>query len=326
MAERSAIFESVQIGKETTAGTAVAAGKKLLATSFEVGPNIEVDIFRPMGYKFNTIASLNQESVEGDISGAMSYTDLIYLFASLVADDTPATVGTTGKEWVFTSDSDGPDTSITYTIEQGSSVRAHKFAYGQVSGLTLSFSREGNEVSGTIMGKALTDGITLTTTPTEIALEPVMPTQVGVKMADTAAGLTAASYLTRFLSCEWSLTDRFVPLWTLNQSTSFDVTLEGEPSTELTMLMEADSVGMGLLTTMRAGSTKFVRIAAIGPVIGAGPATYELEIDTAVKITDVSPIHAEDEIIAVEWTGEFVHDATWTKAFSVRIVNALTAL
>jgi hypothetical protein len=326
MAERSTLFETVQIGVETTPGTAVAANKKLLATSFEIGANPDVSIFRPNGYKFPTIASLNREWVEGSVTGQMSYTDLVYLLSSLVTTDTPATTGTTGQEWVFASDSDGPDTPKTFTIEQGSSVRAHEFSHALITGLTLTFGNDGCEVDGTVIGTALTDGITLTATPTEIALQPVMRTQVAVYMADTAAGLSSADALERVLNVEWTLNDRFAPVWTLNQSTSWDAFVESEPDTEFTVMMEADAEGMGLLTTMRAGSTKFFRIEAIGPVIGAGPATYSLVIDTAVKITDVSDFRDEDNIVAVEWTGEFTHDVTWGKSFNISLINALTAL
>ena len=326
MAERSSLFESVQIGVETTPGTAVAAGKKLLATSFEVSPNPDVSVFRPNGYKFATIASLNREWVEGSITGQMSYTDLTYLLSSLITTDTPATSGTTGQEWVFTSDSDGPDTPKTYTIEQGSSVRAHEFAHGLVTGLTLSFNNDGCEVDGSFIGEALTDGITMTSTPTEIALQPVMRTQVQVYAEDSAAALSGATALARVLSAEWSLTDRYAPVWTLNGTTTWDAFVESEPTGEVKIMMEADAAGMGLLTTMRAGDTKFIRIEAVGPQIGAGPATYKLTIDTAVKITDVSDIRDEDNIIAVEWTGQFTHDSTWTKAFNISLINALTAL
>ena len=193
MAERSALFEAVQIGKETTPGTGVAANKKLLATSFELGPEVEVDTFRPNGFKFPTIASLNREHTTGDISGQLSYTDIVYLLSSLVTADTPENVGTTGYEWVFTSDSDGPDAPVTYTIEQGSSVRAHKVVNAQVTGLTLTFNRDGTEVGGTIIGEALEDGITLTGSPTSIDLQPVMVTEVGIKIAAAAADLAADS-------------------------------------------------------------------------------------------------------------------------------------
>lgn len=326
MPERSVLFEGVQIGKETTFGTSVAANKKLLATSFEVGPEVDISVFKPDGYKYNTIASLNTEWTEGSISGQMSYTDLVYLLSSLISADTPTTVGTTGSEWVFTSDSDGPDAPVSFTIEQGSSVRAHKFTGALVTGLTLSFSNDGCEVDGTIMGRALTDGITLTVTPTEIALEPVMRTQVSLKLADTAAGLAGATALTRGFAVDWSLTDRYAPVLALNQLTDFDAYIESEPSGEVTLLLEADAIGMALLTPMRAGATKFMRIQATGPVIGAGPATYSLIIDSALKVTDASEFQDEEDIVAMEWTMQFAHDSTFGKAFSVAVINALTAL
>lgn len=326
MAERSTLFESVQIGVESTPGTAVAAGKKLLATSFEVGPNPEIDVYRPNGYKFSTIASLNKEWTEGNIKGQMCYTDLTYLLSSLISADTPATVGTTGKEWVFTSDSDGPDAPVTFTIEQGSSVRAHKFAYGLVTGLTLSFADDGCTIDGTIIGKAMTDGITLTATPTEIALQPVMRPEVILKLADTAAGLAGATALTRGFAVDWSLTDRFMPVWALNGQSDWDAYTESEPKSEVTLLMEADAVGMGLLTTMRSGATKFLRIQATGPVIGAGPATYSLIIDTALKVKDVDKFSDNDNIVAIKWTFEMAHDSTFGKAFQVAVINALASL
>jgi hypothetical protein len=195
-----------------------------------------------------------------------------------------------------------------------------------VTGLTLTFNTDGCEVGGTIMGEALTDDITMTAAPTEVALQPVMRTEVGVKIAGTSGGLAAADFMARVLSVEWSLTDRFEPLWTLNQSTTYDVTLESEPTGEVTLLVEADAEGMSILTNMRSGDGFFLRIQATGPVIGAGPATYSLMIDTFVKITDISPIRAEDNIIAVEYTGSFSHDVTWGKAFSIALINALAAL
>jgi hypothetical protein len=326
MAERSALFETVQIGKETTPGTAVAADKKLLATGFEVSINADVNTYRPNGYKFNTIGALDFEMVEGNITGIPSYTDLTYLFSSLISADTPAASGTTGQEWVFTSDSDGPDAPVTYTIEQGSSVRAHSFANGQVTGLTLTINDDGVEMDGTIIGEALEDGITMTAAPTEIALQPVMRTEVGLKLNTSAAGLPAASLLTRGFAVEWSLTDRFAPLKTLNGTSTYDVVVESEPTGEIKLMLEADAAGMVPLTHMRAGSTLFLRIQATGPVIGAGPATYSLIIDTAFKVTDVSDFQVEQDVIAIEWTGTFVHDSTWGKAFNISLINALTAL
>lgn len=326
MVERATLFQGVQIGLESVPGTLVPANKKLLATGFQIGITPEVNIYKPAGYKYPTIASLDTEWVEGSLDGQMSYTDITYLLASLISADTPEASGTTGQEWIFVSDSDGPDAPVTFTVEQGSSVRAHRFGHCLVTGLTLTFNTDGTELSGSFIGTALEDGVTMTASPTEIEPVPIMRPQIAVYLADTAAGLDGATALARALSVEWALTDRFAPVVTLNQSTDWDTYIESEPSGRVTLMLEADAEGMGLLSTMRDGDTKFIRVQATGEQIGAGPATYELTIDTAFKVSNVDPFDDEEGIFAIQWTGSFVHDATWGKSFQASVVNDLTAL
>lgn len=326
MAERATVFQGTQLGVESTAGTEVNADKKLLATSFMFTPRPEVSFFRPQGSKFDTIAALDFEMTEGDIEGQMSYTDLTYLFSSLITTDTPSASGTTGQLWEFSSDSDGPDTPKTYTIEQGSSVRAQLATHGLITGLTLTWSNDGTEVGGTWIGKAISDGITMTSSPTEIALQPVLRTETLVYIEDDPDDLDAATALSRLLSIEWSLVDRYNPIRVINGTSTFPAVVEGVPNGEIKFLVQADAEGMGFLPDLRAGTTKFVRIEATGPQIGAGPATYQLTIDTAIKLQEPSELRDEDGVYAVEWTGKFVHDGTWGKAFQVSLINALTAL
>ncbi len=228
MTERASIFQGVQIGVESTPGTSVPANKKLQSISIEPSIKAEVKTFRPMGSKFSTLSALGKEWSESKISGQPTYDELTFLLASLVSYAAPAGAGTE-KTWTFSPLTSNPDTVKTFTVEQGGSVRAHKFTNGIVTGLTMKFSPGEVTLDGTMMGKALQDGITMTNSPTSIPLIPVLPTQVLVYLADTAAGLTGATALARVLSVEWSLTDRFGPLFVLNNSTSFVTTLEQEP-------------------------------------------------------------------------------------------------
>ena len=126
MTERSTIFEGIQIGVETTPGTLVAASKKLLAMTVEVGVKPEVDVYRPTGSKFATVTALAKEWVEGSISGPLSYTDIVYPLSSIISTATPTGAGAS-KTWTFSSNPDGPDMNKTFTIEGGSSGRAHRF-------------------------------------------------------------------------------------------------------------------------------------------------------------------------------------------------------
>lgn len=88
---------------------------------------------------------------------------------------------------------------------------------------------------------------------------------------------------------------------------------------------QADAAGMALLTNMRAGSTKFMRIKATGAQI-AGAEYYDLQIDTACKVTDVSPFEDSDGVFAIEWTMNGFYDATWTKTTEIAVVNTLATL
>jgi len=324
MAEIASIFQLCQLGIEVTPGTAVAATKKLASLLIEPQIKSEIQKYRGTGYKFPAIASMAKEWVEADLSGPITYTEIIYLLSSILGTTTP-TAGTTDQTWVFNIDPDGADTPKTYTVEWGDATRALEFDYGLVNALTLSFSREACELSGTMLGSAITDAITMTAGTTDVALIPVIPTQVSVKVADTQAGLTAAVALTRVVSAEWALTDRFNPAYFLDGSTDWAAAVETEPTLGVKLKMEKDAAGMGLLTQMRAGSTKFVRIQAIGNII-TGAVPYTLTVDTACKVTGEPSFSDEDGVQCIEWDMEGFYDSTWTKSTMITVINAVATL
>jgi len=206
-------------------------------------------------------------------------------------------------------------------------VRAHVVKYGIFPSLTIKWDDSGAEVSGDVLGLALVDGHTMTASGvTEVALVPATRIQTSIKLADTAATLGAASALTRPISAEWSITNRFAPIWALNQSSSWPAHIESEPEISFKLMLQADAAGMGLLTTMRADATKFARITCTGGVIPTTAVNYSITLDTAFRVTDVSEFTDEDGIFAIEWTGVGVYDATWTKAYNIVCVNTTAAL
>lgn len=162
--------------------------------------------------------------------------------------------------------------------------------------------------------------------PTNIAVQPIQPTEVSIYLADTAAGLSGASALTRALKASWKLGGRFNPLWVLDASQSSWVAhVEAEPAMEMKLMVEADSEGMGLLTQMRSGTSKFMRIQAVGPVI-ASSYYYTLTIDICGKVQPPSEFSDEGGVYAIEWTLQGAYDATWTKSVQVELTNTISAL
>ena len=326
MTDRATLHQGVQIGVETTAGTAVAANKKLLATTIEPAIQANVDTFRPLGGKFRTIGAIGKEWTQANISGQMVYTDIVYLLSSCMNYAAPAQqAATTAYKWTFSPDQDGVDTVKTYTVETGGSVRAHEVAYGLVTSFGYTITRDQADIRGTMMGALLTDGITMTATPTEIALQPLLPKQVDVYIDDTAANLGNTQF-TRVLSVDFELSDRFGPVWPLDSSqTSYAAHVETEPSAIFKILVEADSNGMGLLTQLRNGDKRFIRVEATGPLIDS-PYTYLFTHDVCGVISNVSEFRDDDGVYAVEWEFTVTYDATWTKATQIEVTNAITAL
>ncbi len=180
MSERTTITQVTQIGVESTPGTAVAATKKLGATSIEPSIQAEVQTFRPAGVKFNTIAAFGKDWTEASIEGPASYTDLAYLLAGALSYAAPAQQGgTTAYLWTFTPSHTAEDVVKTYTVERGSAVRAGRFSYGTVNEVGISFSRESVEVSGSMLGQQYEDDVHLSTNATYTLTANAAPPSAG---------------------------------------------------------------------------------------------------------------------------------------------------
>lgn len=333
MAERSTISQSGQIGVETTPGTAVAATRRLGSIGFSMAPQTEITSRRPVGQKYASLQVLGKEWTEAEIEGGPVYPELPYIFASLLAKPTvtqimDGTTATGAYRWIFDSSTFGDDNPVTFTVEQGSAVRAHRVVNGIITDLNFDWGREEVELGGTLLAKAIEDGITLTAGAASLAQVPVKPTDLSIYLDSTAAGL-GTTKLTRALSGAFSLESRFTPLWVVDRAVnSFAATLEGEPELEFSVTQMADAQGMASLNAMRNGETRFLRIEAVGPIIynGATPIRHSMIIDVAGQVSEPGEFSDEDGVFAMEWTFGGVHDPAWGKALRVEVVTTLAAL
>ena len=325
MAERATIFQGVQIGLEAVPGTRVAASKKLGSMSFEPGISAEISKFRPMGTKFTTVTATNKEWSVLKASGLPTYTEIVYALSSIMAKVIPVGAGAS-KTWTFQMGSSAADAYATYSVEQGDATRAHRLAHALMDSFAFTFNRSETTLEGSLIGMAIEDGVVMTAGATSLDLIPILPSQVSVYLADDPVDLDAATALARPLSVNWFLNNRFGPLWALNASnSSFAAVVETEPSHGIKLTMEADAEGMGLLTNMRANSTKFIRLEAVGGLIEAGT-NYQFTADHAVQIEDVQQWSDQDGVFSIEWDLAIVHDGGWGKSGVVTVVNNVAAL
>mgnify|MGYP000037035826 FL=1 len=326
MAERSVLSQATQLGVEVTAGVAVSSNKKLLGTMIDLSIKSDVKVYRPSGGKFSTVTALGKEWSEAKIDGPLTYTDFVYLMAGNVAYAAPAQQGsTTAYLWTSTPSQSASDTRKTFTVEHGSSVRAHKAAYGLVNSLGYIINRNEAKIKGAMLCNRITDGITLTSTPTQIALVPVLPSQVCV-YADPDSGDLGTTKLLRVFSIDWECSNRYGAVWPLDCAlTGFAADVELEPKPLLKILIAADSVGMSYLDGMRTGDRTFIRVEAEGAEIDTGE-NYLFQHDVSAEVVSVSEFKDEQGVYAIEWTFQAMYDSGWGKAFTFGIKNALTAL
>lgn len=319
MAERASVFQGIQIGLESTSGTSVPANK--LLQSMQIVPDIDlsVDMFRPMGNKYITVAAPGKELTQGQIQGKLTYTEIVYPFSSLFG--AAVITGAGPYTWVFSPSSTAADAFSTFTVEQGNAVRAEKWSYGLFTGLTITGSRDGFDLRGTMQGQAVTDGITMTATPTAIPLVPVLGKQVSAYYDTTSGGL-GATKLGRVLSLEWSFSQKYSPLWAVDSTqASYVAMVERAPTPTLKLVVEADTAGMALLTDARAGSFAYVRL------IGTS-GTNSLTMDMAVKHNNPDAYRDQDGVYAIGWNLQLAHDAAWGtgKSMVATVINGLAGL
>jgi hypothetical protein len=268
--EISSINQLLQLIPETTPGTALPATKRLNCMMYKFGVKGDFKRTAGTGRKYDSVQQLNSEWVEGSFDGSMDYNGLLYPFTGALGVTTPIAHGSSAiaKDWIIDASLSGAKQPQTYSFEQGDSIRAHKFAYGLTTKLGYKFSRKTDaSVSGSILAQSVTDGITMTGSPTDIALSPITGKDFNMYMDTTGAGL-GGTQLLKVLSAEFSMDSIYGPAWYVNRAnSSYSAHVDLKPSVSFKFAIAADAVGMALLGDMRLGTTKFVRVEAQGPLI-----------------------------------------------------------
>lgn len=329
MPRRTTLTQQTQIGVEATPGTAVAANRRLRSMGIELGPAGNIRTFRPAGNKFPSITALGKEWSEGGLEGAATYTELIYAFSGILGAPTTtqpdAVASPTVYDHVWTIAPSAVQDPKTYTVEKGSSVRAHSAAHVYINELGLEFNREEINVNGAVVGRAISDGITLTASPTTVGLIPILPSHVSIYLDSTFAALGTTKLLD-VMGAGFNLGSRFNTFWPIDAAvSSFKDAYEVEPTHSVTLTMEANATGTGLLAPMRAGDTRYLRIEAVGGTV-EDAFTYRLRLDLPVKVTEIPGFEDSDGIYGLTWTFGLMDDTDAADAGEISLRNNIAAL
>lgn len=329
MPERVTVNQKTQFGLEVTSGTGVAANKQFKSFAVMVAPNETTRNYRMQGVQNDTVNQLATEYTDATVEGWPDYVSDVYLWSSLLGAATVTSIGLASDKWVFSPNAADVDTPKTFTVEHGSSVRAGKFTYGTVTDMGDDWTRKDVKLSGCKMiGQLYQDGITLTSSPSLVTSVPVNPLDRQFYL-DPTSGALGTTRLTRVFSYSRSITGKYGPIFPSDRShTDFTALVNLAPKLTIKLGLMADSNGMALLTSLRAGNaTQYLRVQDQGALMpGESNQNYLYQHDIAVAVDKIGELKDDSGVYAYEVDLIAIYDPTWGHTHQLTIQNQLASL
>lgn len=228
MSTRAQVDQVVQVRPEYTAGTRVAATRRLPGVTIDVRPAIVRQQFRAKGYNVNTADVIHRMSAEGTWSGPLDYNQIIYPMACLIGEknDAPAQIGATaGYTWEFEPLSTGSDSfPKALSVETGDSEAAQVATYVRMISAAFDFGADALNMNGNLLGMFPDDGQTLSSLTDEEQLLTKSGTVSGGTFTITYDGQTTAA-----LDFDATNAEVLAALEALSNLAPGDIHLEGGP-------------------------------------------------------------------------------------------------
>jgi hypothetical protein len=329
---RAFVNQGIQVGKETTPGTAVPGNKLLRSLSFNLSPKQEANAYRAHGFKLTTASQIHRIWSEGPIEGPLDFNEVVYILSTILGTaviTTPAT-GTNSRQWLFSPKAQGDDASVTLTVEKGDSTAVSQITNVAATDINFNLANNDLTVGGTAIGRAPISG-SLTGSPTPVGATQVIGSarQVDVFIADALGSSNAtlyASKLTDAIHESFGIAKKQGPRFVHNTTyPSFKDIIEMAPDLTANFTTEHNAQSRALYDSIINNPTKFLGFRVTGPIIETTIA-YLFEIIFACNIRGAAEAD-EDGVYAYSYDATPIYDSTLgTAGFTVRVINTVTAL
>jgi len=324
-----------QMGKESTAGTLVAATRQWYGQG---SGEINIDDMLAMhrgnrGTRTNLAGASTQGVIanlayQSDSEMGCAYDELPFIFGQLDGGNS-GVAGTSDYVWTIAPSQTGSNSQESYTIEVFDATQEYEFGYAQARDFTISASKDGMTQLGVNW----------------FARQPVKSTKTSVaantsvripgylwapKFASAQSSLSGASETLNFLQ-DFSVTYQtgLTPRFYQDGLAYFGQSVEALPmKADLTLHVESLAAAVSeFYDKKRAQTVSFIQLstAARGPALGN--TTYAVQLQFAVIYTDVKPIASVDDGVNLyEITAETVYDPTWTASMAASITCAVATI
>lgn len=160
---RSVLYQTIQIGKESVAGTIVPATRRVLGWDLIPVPSINVKPVMSDGAKSATDIQLGYAYTTAKVTAPWNFNSVGILMAMAYGLPTPVpdTFGAYTYNW--NPSATDPDLPQSYSIEAGSVAGAEKFGYAIAQDISFKWTDADASLDATIMGQYYTRDTVMTT-------------------------------------------------------------------------------------------------------------------------------------------------------------------
>lgn len=323
----AAVTKRTQLALETTAGTLVAATKRLPNFVIMPSPDQTSKEYRGQGFQYATTQIVGKEWTKWSYSGPGTYGEMVYPICGIGGIVVPTTSDTTAKTWIVTPSVSNPDTFPTFSMEHGDILGAWKYAYGQFVDLTIKVNRDEFMVSGNGIGTTWIPGATMTASPTIIENVPIVPSNISVYLDTTFGGLGGTQLLADY-DLEFSITGRVGPTWPINGSLpSHGGTVALPPKVTCKLELGCDSVSDAFVTQYRAAGVKYLQMKCTSPVLaGAVSAVYSFVLSLPLMVARGGDLSEKEGVYIATWETQPIADTAAGYCWQATTVNKVAAL
>lgn len=332
-------LQRIQLGKETTAGTAVAATTRWRGAGAMLDDQRKIEEIEELvgiidGADRTVVVQLLSMIELAPI--ALTFEQLQYLLVMGFGGPTTGTAdgAGSGKIYQTTIPTTAVPTAVPYTIESGDNVEQEVAEYNVLTKLTLTGELGGTvKMSGTVMGRQvqrLGGGFTAVSIP---ALSTESVTSQGKIYLDAIGGTYGTTQVSgSIIGFKITITIGWIPQFTIDGQLYFtraDYTSQ-KVEGEISFLHDANASGSGgAKADFRAQTAKLLRIDLIGSALASAGTTYSTRhaiIDLPIKYLNPGPLDEKSGNNVVKLKFRSRYNLTAGNAGKFLVVNELASL
>ena len=325
-----AALRKIQVGKETTPGTAVAATAKYMGMMLTTNLDDRI-IVQPKDER-GSLAGTHRSYTpnylwNGSLQGNVTYEDLPYILRmALIGAVSPTTVDTSARLWTYTPSLTAANVPDTNTLEMGDDTGEYEAEYVFATNLEISAAvDDALKFRADLVGRQLAAS-TFTGALADRTVEDALGAKTKLYMDDTGGTIGTTQKTLTLIDWTWRLPAHFVVKRHQDGNQYFSGYSEVKMEPELDLLVEYNSTLRTLRTKYTAETRQLVRLRTQGSLAGAATALREVTIDGAYKIVEMGSFdeRAGADVVRMKLKGEY--DATYAKLFEISAQNAVAAL